>query len=106
MAHSLAFGLPSPFEILILDVLALLIVGPIFLLLVVLSIRSGRAKARAAFPMIAAAADDGPGSYRVSGVDKQTRADRNVTVQAESRANAQVKAELDGIIVTHVDKTP
>jgi hypothetical protein len=41
----------------------------------------------------------------VSGVDKNSRGDREVVIEAASRANAQVKAELDGIVVTSVTKS-
>ena len=61
-------------------------------------------RVQAAFPVVPTAEADGPGTYRVVGVDKNTRADREMTVDAASRANAQLKAELDGIIVTAVTK--
>jgi hypothetical protein len=101
---SLALNFPGPFKFVLLGGLALLVLGPVFLLITVLAIRSGRAKAHAAFPITTPATADGPGSYRVTGVDRQTRGDRDVTIQADSRANAQVKAELEGIIVTSVTK--
>lgn len=49
---------------------------------------------------------DGPGQYRVEGVHKQTKMDISKYVQADSAANAKVKAELDDIVVTSVKKTP
>ena len=55
-------------------------------------------------PVVPIAEPEGPGRYRVAGVDKNTRADREEVIQADSRANAQVKAELDGIIVTAVNR--
>ena len=45
---------------------------------------------------------DGPGTYRVIGVDRETKADKDVTLEAASSDNARVKAELDGIVVTEV----
>jgi hypothetical protein len=47
---------------------------------------------------------DGPGTYRIIGVDRATREDKDITVQAASSENARVKAELDGIIVTEVHR--
>jgi hypothetical protein len=45
---------------------------------------------------------DGLGSYRIIGVDRTTREDKDVTIEAASSDNARVKAELDGIVVTDV----
>jgi hypothetical protein len=47
---------------------------------------------------------DGPGTYRVSGVRKADRKDVTVMVQAASAGNARAKAEIDGIVVTLVEK--
>ncbi len=56
------------------------------------------------FPMAQLAADtfDGPGLYEVSGVDRATKMDTTWRVQAETRANAKAKGELEGIVVTSV----
>lgn len=48
---------------------------------------------------------DGPGHYRIEGVDRNTKNDVTREVHADSLANAKVKAELDGIIVTSITKT-
>ena len=96
----LALSLPGPFELLFLFVL---VAAPAAVVLMLL-----RAKRRepSAFPVLPAAAEaDGPGAYVVAGVDRTTRADREVTIDAASRANARVKAELEGIIVTSIRKT-
>jgi hypothetical protein len=99
---TLAFSWPGPVELIFL---LMLLAVPAALVLLVL--RGKRAAAqRPAFPVIAATEADGPGTYRVVGVDKNTRADREMTIDAASRANAQVKAELDGVIVTSVEKKP
>ena len=45
---------------------------------------------------------DGPGMYRVEGVDRATKMDTTLHVHASSAANAKAKAELDGVIVTDV----
>ncbi|MGD0540595.1 MAG: hypothetical protein ABSB33_03655, partial [Tepidisphaeraceae bacterium] len=63
------------------------------------------------FPVVADAAvevssADGPGQYRIQGVHKETKLDISKYVQADSAANAMVKAELDGIVVTSVKKVP
>lgn len=51
------------------------------------------------FPVVA----DGPGKYRVSGVDRATKMDTSMVVHAESADNARVKVELEGVIVTKVE---
>lgn len=48
---------------------------------------------------------DGPGQYRIQGVNRETRDDTTIEVPADSLANAKIKAELNGIIVTSVTKT-
>jgi len=48
---------------------------------------------------------EGPGCYRIQGVDRNTMNDVTRDIRADSAANAKVKAELDGIIVTSVTKT-
>src|SRR3954447_13966961 len=50
--------------------------------------------------------DDGPGRYRVGGVNRATGADVTLHVDAATLANAKVKAELQGVIVTAVEKEP
>jgi hypothetical protein len=55
-----------------------------------------------AFPVVTV--DDGPGRYLICGVERESQMDQRVTVDADSRANAQVKAELRGIIVTEIEK--
>ncbi len=47
---------------------------------------------------------DGPGKYRIEGVDRTTEMDTTLHVHADSIANAKVKAELQGIVVTAVVK--
>lgn len=49
-------------------------------------------------------ADDGPGTFRVVGVKREDGADAVVELQAQSMANARVKAELTGLIVTDVTR--
>ena len=97
---TLAFSAPAPLEIIIL-----LLVFALPIVVLSLAFRLSRAKSRSAFPVIPVVEPDGPGRYHVVGVDKTTRADRALTLDAASRANAQVKAELDGIVVTAVTKT-
>jgi hypothetical protein len=55
------------------------------------------------FPIVAND-PDGPGQYRVQGVHRQTKMDISQYIQADSAANAQVKAELEDIVVTSVRK--
>ncbi|HEX4123879.1 MAG TPA: hypothetical protein VHY37_04070 [Tepidisphaeraceae bacterium] len=54
-------------------------------------------------PVMAA---DGPGRFLVKGVDRDSRMDTAWHVHAESEANARAKAELEGIIVTRVEREP
>jgi hypothetical protein len=61
------------------------------------------------FPVITDASQmsvsgQGPGQYRVQGVHRQTKMDISKYIQADSAANAQVKAELEDIVVTSVTK--
>ncbi len=49
-------------------------------------------------------ADDGPGRYRVIGVHRDTEEDVELVIDARTLANAKVKAELRGVIVTQVEK--
>jgi hypothetical protein len=46
----------------------------------------------------------GPGRFVVKGVDRETRMDTQWVCEAESEANARVKAELEGIVVTAVER--
>lgn len=48
--------------------------------------------------------EDGPAFYRIRGVDRQTQNDITRDIPADSAANAKVKAELNGVIVTSVTK--
>jgi hypothetical protein len=62
------------------------------------------------FPVVTVIPDyappiDGPGHYHIEGVDRNTKNDITRDIHADSLANAKVKAELDGIIVTSVTKT-
>jgi hypothetical protein len=47
---------------------------------------------------------DGPGRYHIQGVDRHTERDATLEIEAESAANAKVKAELKNIVVTSVTK--
>lgn len=44
--------------------------------------------------------------YVVSGVDRESGLDTQVTIEAESESNAKVKAELMGVIVTSINGSP
>lgn len=48
--------------------------------------------------------DDRPGRYRILGVVAATGTDTKMYIEAESLANARVKAELRGVIVTDIVK--
>lgn len=49
-------------------------------------------------------ANDGPGRYRITGVVASTGTDTKMYIEAETLANAMVKAELRGVIVTDIAK--
>ena len=74
--------------------------------------RRGRARA-SEFPVITEADaprgvlplnNDGPGRYSVIGVVTASQTDIKLEIEAESLANARVKAELRGLIVTDIQK--
>lgn len=46
---------------------------------------------------------DKPGKFKVTGVDRNSGLDEVLYIDAESGSNAKVKAELRGMIVTHVE---
>ena len=46
----------------------------------------------------------GRGRYRVAGVVAETKVDVTLHIHADSPANAKVKAELSGVVVTDVTK--
>ena len=50
------------------------------------------------------APSDGPGRYRIQGVNRTTKQDAMIDLRADSAANAKVKAELEDIVVTSVEK--
>jgi len=47
---------------------------------------------------------DGPGKYRIEGVDRETKMDTTLHLHVERAANAKVKAEPEGVVVTSVVK--
>ena len=46
----------------------------------------------------------GPAEYKVYGVDRQSKTDRVWQCTADSPENAWVKGELEGMVVTRVDR--
>lgn len=46
--------------------------------------------------------NNSPGLFLVSGVDKETKMDTRLRIQADNADNAKVKAELQGMVVTGV----
>jgi hypothetical protein len=46
---------------------------------------------------------DGPGKYKIDGVDKESQMDTTVYVTARSKAAAKIKAELQGMIVAEME---
>jgi hypothetical protein len=58
----------------------------------------------AAFPRSSSVPNDGPGKFHITGVDRATKMDTTWYCDAASEANAKAKGELEGIIVTRVDR--
>jgi hypothetical protein len=56
------------------------------------------------FPVKVITPADGPGRFRVIGVDRESTLDVTDYITADSEANAKVKAELRGIVVTRIDR--
>ncbi len=81
----------------------LVVVG---LVLVLTGFNSGKSRGiQSSFASSPSAVSEG-GRFRVSGVDKESGFDTSMVIDAESEANAKVKAELKGIVVTSVAKFP
>ena len=49
---------------------------------------------------------DGPGQYRIQGVHRPSKMDVSKYIQADSAANAKIKAELEDIVESSVTKAP
>jgi hypothetical protein len=62
--------------------------------------RAAQQQRQPATPPGFAVVDDGPGRYRIEGVDRATRMDTTFRIEAQSKANAVAKAELQGVVVT------
>jgi ABC-type antimicrobial peptide transport system permease subunit len=46
----------------------------------------------------------GPGKFRITGIDSTTKMDTAWYCEVVSEANAKIKGELEGIIVTQIDR--
>ena len=68
-------------------------------ILVVWAVTRRPPSATSGFPV-----QSGPGRFKISGVDKNTRADTTWFCEADSPDNAKIKAELEGIIVARVER--
>lgn len=75
------------------------LIAGLVVLIVMLTSRGGR-QAPSAFPVQPL----GPGRFKVIGVHKDTRQDMTWYCEADSAENAKVKAELEGIIVTDIER--
>lgn len=64
--------------------------------------RSERHRSEPAPTPAASEDDDQPGVFLVSGVRKESQEDDEMTIEAKSGANARVKAEMAGLVVTSV----
>jgi hypothetical protein len=92
---------PAPIIPIWLISIALVVAGGVAMA-IILNARARKREPRG-FPVVPIGDQDGPGTYRITGVDRQTRADREITLEADSRDNAIVKAELDRIVVTRAE---
>jgi hypothetical protein len=79
-----------------------LIVGVVFWVIRHAVSQAIRDNKKTAPPVVGRESPDGPGHYKIIGVDKESKLDTTWYVNAESRDNAKVKAELEGIVVTSV----
>lgn len=57
-------------------------------------------------PQVSLQPVDGPGQFRVFGVDRESGFDTRAVIEAESHLNARIKAELRGIVVAKVERIP
>lgn len=102
MGVFLLFGMPMGAKWLcILAFFGLLAAGAVAAIIV--QSRESRRRPSSAFP-VEPVAPAGPGRFKVSGVERATKKDTVWYCEADSAANAQVKAELEGIIVTAVER--
>ena len=93
----LGFGMPMGAE----WICILAFMGIIVAVAVVAILARGRRPAPHGSPV---GPPSGPGKFKVAGVRRDSRQDVVWFCEADSPANAQVKAELEGIIVTAVER--
>lgn len=94
-----------------LIVIALIALGVAFVIWIISAgVRAGMTKTRQdnlpgrRTGQLDALADNGPGLFKVTGVDRASKMDTTWNVEAMSVANAKAKAELEGIVVTEVKR--
>ena len=104
MDSALSFGLPMGVEWLcILAFVGAMAVGGSVVIYLVSRPRPPGGPS-GGFPVAPSSYPAGPAQYKVFGVDRQTRMDRVWPCTAESPENARVKGELEGIVVTRVER--
>ncbi len=82
------------------------IIVPVFTIaLIIVLIRAGvKGGMQSTTSKPAPAVIDGPGKFKVDGIDRDSRMDTTMHVVANSIANARAKAELEGVVVTAVTR--
>ena len=100
----LSFGFPMGVEWLCILVFFAAIAAIGVMVVVLVSRSRPPTDPQRGFPVAPASFPPGPAQFKVYGVDRQTKMDRVWPCTADSPENARVKAELEGIIVTQVER--
>jgi len=98
----LSFGFPMGAEW--LCILVFLVVIAVICVVVFQAVTRRPPAEPGGFPVAPQSFPEGPAQYKVFGVDRQTKMDRVWMCMADSPENARVKGELEGIVVTRVER--
>ncbi len=101
---TLSLGFPMGAEWLCILVVLAAMAGVGVLVIYLVSRPRPPAGMSSGFPVAPSSFPAGPAEYKVYGVDRQTRMDRVWTCMADSPENARVKGDLEGIVVTRVER--
>jgi hypothetical protein len=81
-----------------------LVLGPIYLIYMLVRLVRWLGRKQPPVPPPLPDIANGPGRYKVTGVDRETKMDCVQYYEAMGPDNARVKAELDGIVVTRIER--
>jgi hypothetical protein len=98
----LSLGFPMGAEW--LCILAFLAVVAVICVVVFQSLNRRPPVGPSGFPVGPPSFPPGPAEYKVFGVDRQTKTDRVWHCTADSPENARVKGELEGMVVTRIER--